>query len=363
VSAAAGLSLRDIRASYGQVVALDGVSLDVQPGELMVLLGPSGCGKSTLLAAVAGLQELDAGQVVLDGRDLTRLQPSERNIAVVFQSYALYPTMTVAENLTFGMRMRGVKRAERAVRLDKVVQTLELGPLLGRRPAQLSGGQRQRVAIGRAMVREPALFLFDEPLSNLDAQLRVEMRAEIKRMHQRLGTTMVYVTHDQVEAMTMASRIGVMRAGTILQVGTPRTIYDRPASIFVARFIGAQGMNFIHGHVACRDGAVAFRAGAITLPLDIYVWAERPRDGRSAVLGLRSEDVGIANGEHACAIVATPVLVQPTGSDTLVQLAFADAEITARVHRDHEVIIGEPMTVGLDLRNASLFCAANGMRL
>ena len=361
--AASGLSARDIRLTYGKFTALDGVSLDVSPGEFMVLLGPSGCGKSTLLAALAGLQDLAGGRVILGGRDVTFLEPAERNIAVVFQSYALYPTMTVAKNITFGMRMRGVGRAEAAAKLAEAARLLQLGPLLGRKPAQLSGGQRQRVAIGRALVRDPELFLFDEPLSNLDAQLRAEMRAEIKLLHQRLGTTVVYVTHDQVEAMSMATRIAVMRDGQILQVGSPRAIYDRPESLFVAGFVGSPGMSFLHGRIALRDGAAMLEAAGIILPLSHYAWAETPSDGRPAVIGLRPEDAGVPSGNDAFLTNATPVLVEPTGADTLVRLPIAGAQITARVHRDHPAVVGHPMPVALNLRNASVFCPQSGRRM
>ncbi len=366
---AASLALRDMRVTYGRTPALDGVSLDVAPGEFMVLLGPSGCGKSTLLAAVAGLQEIAAGQVLLDGQDVTGLDPADRDIAMVFQSYALYPTMTVEQNLGFGMRMRGVPWAEAAATLASVARTLRLEPFLDRKPAQLSGGQRQRVAIGRALVRNPALFLFDEPLSNLDAELRSEMRTEIKRLHQQLGTTTLFVTHDQVEAMTMATRIGVMQAGRILQVGAPRAIYDRPESLFVAGFVGSPGMNVVRGRVVRRAGAVAVEIdgpGGLLVPLDAYAWREPPAEGRAVLLGLRAEDVGLVPappGPGAFVAEATPVLVQPTGADTLVRLAFAGTEIVARTHRDHDPALGRPAAVALHLRNASVFCAVSELRL
>jgi multiple sugar transport system ATP-binding protein len=258
----ARLSLRGLRVRFGAVAALNGLSLEVEPGEFMVLLGPSGCGKSTLLAAIAGLQVLDSGQVVLDGRDVTRLEPADRDTAIVFQSYALYPTMTVSQNITFGMRMRGVPRAERARRLADIGRLLQLEPLLARRPSQLSGGQQQRVAIGRALVRDPKLFLLDEPLSSLDAPLRLEMRAQIKQLHGRLGTTVVYVTHDQVEAMGMATRIALMHEGSVVQVGEPQDVYDRPATLFAARFVGSPRMNLIPGRLAVHDGSVVGSPGA-----------------------------------------------------------------------------------------------------
>ncbi len=359
----ADLNVRDVRVTYGRVVALDGVSLEVPAGDFMVLLGPSGCGKSTLLSAIAGLQEMNSGRVMLGGRDVTRLEPAERDIAFVFQSYALYPTMTVAENLTFGMRMRGIRPAERASRLAEVVRLLGLEALQGRRPAQLSGGQRQRVAIGRALVRDPALFLFDEPLSNLDASLRTEMRAEIVLLQRRLGTTAVYVTHDQVEAMTMASRVGIMRDGKIVQAGTPRAIYDRPETMFVARFVGSPAMNFVAGHLTHETHGIAFRAADLVLPLPAYAWAEWPRNRRAAVLGIRPEDVGVSGTDRRTTVAATVLLVQPTGADTLARLSCASGEFTGRFHRDHGLAPGQNVLVGLDLRNASVFCPISERRL
>ncbi len=355
--------MQDVSVTYAAVKALDGVSMEVQPGEFMVLLGPSGCGKSTLLAAISGLQETRTGRIMLGGRDVTSLEPADRDIAFVFQSYALYPTMTVAENLTFGMRMRGIASAERSRRLAAVAQMLGLDPFLTRRPAQLSGGQRQRVAIGRALVREPALFLFDEPLSNLDASLRTEMRSEIKLLQRRLGTTSVYVTHDQVEAMTMADRVGVMRNGRILQAGSPQTVYDRPETMFVARFLGSPGMNFIAGRLAHASDGFVFRLGEIALPLPEYVWTERPHEGRPVVLGIRPEDVGLPDDDDSAAFLATAHLVQPTGSDTLARLVIAGGELTARFHRDNVPNVGENVHISLDLRNAAIFCPITERRL
>ena len=358
---AAGLVLEGLRAAYGRVTVLDGVSLDVQPGEFMVLLGPSGCGKSTLLNAIAGLQPLLAGRVVLGGRDVTMVEPGSRDIAMVFQSYALYPTMTAARNITFGMRMRGASRSQAAAALAHAAGLLQLEPLLDRKPAQLSGGQRQRVAIGRALVRDPRLFLLDEPLSSLDAKLRAELRAEIKLLHQRLGTTCVYVTHDQAEALSMATRIAVMRDGRILQAGTPRALYDRPESLFVAGFLGSPGMNLIAGRV--RDGGTVLEADGAVLPLRDYAWAAVPAEGRAVVLGIRPEDVGIDTGRTPFVANLAPSLIEPTGSDTLLRLPFAGGEITARVHRDHDAAIGRSARFGFDLSHASVFCPDGGSRL
>ena len=358
---AAGLALEDLRVAYGRVTVLDGLSLDVQPGEFMVLLGPSGCGKSTLLAAIAGFQPLLAGRVVLGGRDVTMTEPGDRDIAMVFQSYALYPTMTVARNITFGMRMRGASRGEAAAALAYAAGLLRLESLLDRKPAQLSGGQRQRVAIGRALVRDPRLFLLDEPLSNLDAKLRAEMRTEIKLLHQRLGTTCVYVTHDQAEALTMATRVAVMRDGRILQIGTSRTLYDRPESLFVAGFVGSPGMNLIAGRV--RDRGAALEADGVVLPLRDYAWAAVPAEGRPVVLGIRPEDVGIDAGRTPFVTTLAPTLIEQTGADTLLRLPFAGNEITARVHRDHDAAVGKAERFGFDLSHASVFCPVTERRL
>ena len=357
----AGLVLDGLRVVHGRTVALDCVSLDVQPGEFMVLLGPSGCGKSTLLAAIAGLQPLAAGRVRLAGHDVTAAEPADRDIAIVFQSYALYPTMTVARNITFGMRMRGASRDRAAAELAQVAGLLRLEQVLDRKPAQLSGGQRQRVAIGRALVRDPRLFLFDEPLSNLDAKLRAEMRAEIKLLHQRLGTTCIYVTHDQAEAMSMASRIAVMRDGRILQVGTPRALYDRPESLFVAGFVGSPGMNLIAGRVS--RGGTSIEADGAVLPIPDYPWAAPPAQGRAVLLGIRAEDIGIDTGRVSFATTLAPTLIEPTGSDTLLRLPFAGGTVTARVHRDHDAAVGRQARFGFDLSHASVFCRESERRL
>jgi multiple sugar transport system ATP-binding protein len=358
----ARLSLRGLRVRFGAVAALNGLSLEVEPGEFMVLLGPSGCGKSTLLAAIAGLQALDSGQVVLDGRDVTRLEPADRDTAIVFQSYALYPTMTVSQNITFGMRMRGVPRAERARRLADIGRLLQLEPLLARRPSQLSGGQQQRVAIGRALVRDPKLFLLDEPLSSLDAPLRLEMRAQIKQLHGRLGTTVVYVTHDQVEAMGMATRIALMHEGSVVQVGEPQDVYDRPATLFAARFVGSPRMNLIPGRLAVHDGSVVAEVGGMILPLASYAWSEAPEPRRRVILGIRPEHV-------RCGSVAWPIgscapsQIERTGPDLLLTLPFAGTEITARVDRAAALAVGQPAPFALDLHHVSVFCAEAGHRL
>src|SRR5215468_7968371 len=246
----ASLTIRNLNKSFGSVAVLKGINLEVKDGEFVVLVGPSGCGKSTLLAMIAGLETVSAGEIRIGERFVNGVPPKDRDIAMVFQSYALYPTMTVQGNITFGMESRGVPKKEQAEALARVAGLLQIQSLLGRKPSQLSGGQRQRVAMGRALVRDPELFLFDEPLSNLDAKLRVEMRTEIKKLYQRLGKTTIYVTHDQVEAMTLASRIAVMHQGTLQQFAEPRTVYDRPANMFVAGFMGSPAMNFMPARIA-----------------------------------------------------------------------------------------------------------------
>ena len=256
------LAIEGLRVRLGSVEVLKGIDLEIDHGEFIVLVGPSGCGKSTLLNVIAGLENSFAGQVRIGGRDVTGVAPKDRDIAMVFQSYALYPAMTVRGNITFGMECRGVAKAEQQSAVERVAKLLQIGQLLDRKPSQLSGGQRQRVAMGRALVRDPVLFLFDEPLSNLDAKLRVEMRMEIKRLHQRLGTTVVYVTHDQIEAMTLATRIAVMHGGEILQFDDPQTIYDQPANLFVAGFMGSPPMNMVPVRLEAGDGELVAIAGA-----------------------------------------------------------------------------------------------------
>lgn len=358
-----GLSLRGLRVAYGAAVAVDDVSLDIGPGEFMVLLGPSGCGKSTLLNAVCGLQEMSAGQVLLGGRDITRLEPGERDIAMVFQSHALYPTMTVARNITFALRMRGVGRSESAARLAEVARLLRIEPLLARRPAGLSGGERQRVAMARAIIRNPALFLFDEPLSSLDARLRAELRGELKDLQRRLRTAALYVTHDQVDAMAMADRVAVMRAGRILQVGPPDEIYARPADLFVAGFVGPTGMNLIPGRVGLEAGLPVLAAGDVVLPLHRTPCGSSLEAGRQVVLGLRAEDIGPDPGGAAFVAELAPLASETTGPDLLLRLRLGAAEVTARIPQAQAVPPGRPLRLAFDLSRATLFCARTGRRL
>ena len=290
----ASLTIRDLNKSFGSVAVLKGIDLEVKTGEFVVLVGPSGCGKSTLLAMIAGLESVTAGEIRIDERVVNEVPPKDRDIAMVFQSYALYPTMTVRANITFGMESRGVPKKPQAEALARVASLLQIESLLNRKPSQLSGGQRQRVAMGRALVRDPALFLFDEPLSNLDAKLRVEMRTEIKKLYQRLGKTTIYVTHDQVEAMTLASRIAVMHQGRLQQFAEPRTVYDRPANMFVAGFMGSPPMNFLPAQITGSDPAAVVLAEsegqATRLPLPGKV-ANSDGGGRRVVLGIRPENL------------------------------------------------------------------------
>ncbi|WP_119299976.1 ABC transporter ATP-binding protein [Dongia deserti] len=336
----ATLAIRNVTKNYGDLEVLRGINIDADDGEFLVLLGPSGCGKSTLLNAIAGLEAISGGDILIDGSIVTGLEPRERDIAMVFQSYALYPTMSVRKNIEFGMRVRGVPPGERRAAVEKVAQTLQLSSLLDRKPSQLSGGQRQRVAMGRALVREPKVFLFDEPLSNLDAKLRIEMRAEIKRLHQNLETTIVYVTHDQIEAMTLATKVVVMRGGVVQQVGRPQDIYDRPANLYVAGFIGSPPMNFIPADLTVegeRIQARIARNGAAPVAIDVGpITADRAvLAGREVILGVRPEaltEAGEAVRPGKVAIDATIEILEPTGADTFAVISLGGAAVTARCH-------------------------------
>ena len=344
------VALRHLTKRFGaEATALDDLTLDVEPGEFLVLLGPSGCGKTTVLRLIAGLEEPTAGEIAIDGVRVNDLPPRDRDVAMVFQNYALYPHLSVRENIAFPLVMRRVPRAERGRRVEEVAAALELTPLLGRRPAQLSGGERQRVALGRAIVRQPKVFLFDEPLSNLDAKLRVQMRAELVRLHRRLAATMVYVTHDQVEAMTMGQRIAILHRGVLQQVGTPRGIYERPANTFVATFVGAPGMNVLETGAGRPDAKEP---------------GEPSTHGRTEVasVGFRPEDarlVAADAGDFAGAVA----LVEPLGPEALVHVRL-DAGGTAVVRlREGAVPVAEER-VGLAVPPEKLHAfGADGRRL
>ncbi len=347
------VALRKLTIRLGGAAIIDALDLDVMRGEFLVLLGPSGCGKSTLLHSIAGLTEVAGGSIEIGGRDMTDADPSERGIGMVFQSYALYPTMTVERNMSFGLRVAGTPKAEIARRVERAAHMLQLGPLLGRKPAQLSGGQRQRVAIGRALVREADVYLFDEPLSNLDAKLRAELRRELKLLHQRLGSTMIYVTHDQVEAMTLATRVVVMHAGRIQQIGTPAEVYERPANLFVAGFLGAPAMNFVNGALG-PDGRFEHAGFALELP------AARAHAPCAAVLGVRPEHVSIsARG----ALAGTVALVEPMGNHQVVWIALDGVQLAAIVNDNRVFAPGQAVAFDIERERVSLFGRESGLRL
>jgi multiple sugar transport system ATP-binding protein len=350
-----GVRLSGVSKRYGDVPVIDNLSLDIEPGEFMVFLGPSGCGKSTLLRLIAGLESLDAGQILVDGKRVDQLPPGARNVAMVFQQYALYPHMTVRENLVFGLRNAGVAAAEIEKRIVAAAQRLEITALLDRRPGQLSGGQRQRAAIARAIVKKPALFLFDEPLSNLDAALRARTRIELSQLHQQLGTTMIFVTHDQVEAMTLATRIVVINDHRIEQIGTPMEIYRRPATRFVAGFVGTPKINLIPVQVLEADGlTLANLPGGAGIRTGIS-FATLP-SGPAMTLGLRAEAVRIA--DRTGNVAGTARVVERLGDRTLVHVALADGTLlTAEDRGDSAVQAGQAVGLDVDGSGAHLFAA------
>jgi multiple sugar transport system ATP-binding protein len=357
------LAISGITKRFGAAAVLDGISLEIAAGEFMVLLGPSGCGKSTLLNVIAGLEDSEAGRVVIGGEDVTTREPRDRNIAMVFQSYALYPSMSVRRNMGFGLRMRGVARGETDRLVDEAARLLQIDALLERRPGQLSGGQRQRVAIGRAIVRQPKVFLFDEPLSNLDAKLRAEMRIELKELHRRLAATIVYVTHDQVEAMTLATRIAVMNCGSIEQIGAPQEVYDRPATVFVAGFTGAPPMNLVPGVIVGSAGGPAFRADGADCDIALAgLRVDGLSAGQRAVFGIRPEDIGLPGGSSDCVMALEKLLVEPTGADSHVIFRLGHERITGRFKPD-ALPCGGSAPIALNVARASLFDAETGRRL
>ncbi|MES2126624.1 MAG: ABC transporter ATP-binding protein [Pseudomonadota bacterium] len=342
--------LRKLSITLGGNAVIRDLDLQVEEGEFLVLLGPSGCGKSTLLHSIAGLIDRSGGSIEIGGKDMSATDPSERGIGMVFQSYALYPTMTVEKNMSFGLRIAGLPKAQIRERVARAAAMLHLQELLERKPGQLSGGQRQRVAIGRALVREASVYLFDEPLSNLDAKLRAELRRELKLLHQALGATMIYVTHDQVEAMTLATRIVVMRAGQVQQVGTPSDVYERPANQFVAGFLGAPAMNFITGAL---DGQGRFEAGPLALQL-------APRAAQAAVLGVRPEHIAIADGAP---LAGTVSLVEPMGNHQVIWIACGEHLLSCIVQDTRVFAPGAPVAFSIDAQRVSLFDPASGTAL
>ena len=350
------VSINDVRKSFGNVEVLHGVSVDVAEGEFAVLVGPSGCGKSTLLRMIAGLEDITSGEISIGDRVVNQLAPKDRDIAMVFQSYALYPHMTVAENMGFSLKLSGVPKPERRKRVEEAAVILGLTDYLDRQPRQLSGGQRQRVAMGRAIVRNPAVFLFDEPLSNLDAKLRVQMRSEIKQNHQNLKTTTVYVTHDQIEAMTMADRIVVMNAGRIEQIGSPLELYDTPANLFVAGFIGSPAMNFIPGQLG--EGDFVADDGTHIALAAVPAGA---RAGQKLVLGIRSEHFALA--EEDAALGAEILTIEPTGSETQVVMKLAGQEVVAGFRERIPARPGDTLRIRPVAENFHVFDAESGARL
>ncbi len=352
----ASVNVANVRKSYGHFEVLHGVDIDIADGEFVILVGPSGCGKSTLLRMIAGLEEISGGDVAIGGRVVNDVEPKSRDIAMVFQSYALYPHMTVEANMGFSLRLAKAPKDEIKRRVRDAAQILGLESLLERYPRNLSGGQRQRVAMGRAIVRQPQVFLFDEPLSNLDAKLRVQMRSEIKQLHQRLRTTTIYVTHDQIEAMTMADRIVVMRDGYVEQIGSPLELYDRPANLFVAGFIGSPGMNLIRGKISA-EGPLEFIAdGGARLPLQQDIDVTR---GSEVVYGIRPENIAIGEG----GINAEVVVVEPTGAETLIVASVGSDNIVLALRERIGSRAGDTISLKPDTGKLHLFDGATGQRI
>ena len=355
----ASVSVREVHKSFDDTAVIHGVSIDIEDGEFLVLVGPSGCGKSTLLRMIAGLEDVNDGEISIGDKVVNHMAPKTRDVAMVFQNYALYPHMTVRQNMGFSLRLRKADKKLIRERVDSAAQILGLTDLLNRLPRQLSGGERQRVAMGRAIVRDPQVFLFDEPLSNLDAKLRVQMRTEIKALHQRLRTTSIYVTHDQVEAMTMAERIVVMNLGRVEQVGRPLDLYDRPANLFVAGFIGSPAMNLIEASGAAGSATPAAAADdgtALPLPTDIRVG-----EGQPLIYGVRPEDLALAT--NGTGVEATVSVVEPTGSSTLVFCQMAGQEICAEFQERHDFDPGETIRLMPRLETLHLFDRGSGQRL
>ncbi len=360
----ASVVVKNVSLSFGAVDVLKSLDLEIPQGEFLVLLGPSGCGKSTLLNCIAGLLDVSAGQIFINGKNVTWEEPKDRGIGMVFQSYALYPQMTVEGNLSFGLKNAGLPKDEIAKRIARAAGILQIEPLLKRKPAQLSGGQRQRVAIGRALVRDVDVFLFDEPLSNLDARLRAELRVEIKRLHQKLGNTMIYVTHDQIEALTLADRIAVMKGGTVQQLDDPLTIYNRPKNRYVAGFIGSPSMNFLKAVLNGSSSAPSLSLGGKTVALDGYAFAGPAPAGKAVDFGVRPEHIRLNAGNGAAETVDAMVeLVEPMGSDTLVWLDLGGQPLAARVESSEVHKPGEKVQVSFRAGLSSLFDATSGDRL
>ena len=358
----ASLSIRDVYKTYPNgVPVLKGVNIDIEDGQFLILVGGSGCGKSTLLNMIAGLETVTKGEIQIDGKTVNNLSPKDRDIAMVFQSYALYPSMTVRENISFGLNIRKVPKQEQTQIVDRVSNTLQITHLLDRKPGQLSGGQRQRVAMGRALARDPVMFLFDEPLSNLDAKLRIEMRSEIKLLHQRLGTTIVYVTHDQIEAMTLADRIAIMKNGIIQQLDTPHAVYNHPVNLFVAGFIGSPTMNFLKGNI----NGTSFATETLNVPLGGYKFEKGAGGKVDGILGVRPEHIAV--GEDAkkmpFQLESEIEIVEPMGSETVAWTKVDGQSVTFRCSSDIPLEPGQKVMIGFDPARGSLFDAQSGARV
>jgi sn-glycerol 3-phosphate transport system ATP-binding protein len=352
------ISIRNVRKSYAKNEVVHGVDLEINAGEFVVILGPSGCGKSTLLRMVAGLESITSGEIAIGGKVVNKLEPRERGCAMVFQNYALYPHMTVAENIGYSLKIAGLAKAERTAKIKTVAESLNITEFLDRKPGQLSGGQRQRVAMGRAMIREPKIFLYDEPLSNLDAKLRVAMRVEIRRLQRQLGTTTMFVTHDQVEAMTLADRIVVMNKGTIEQVGTPKEIYALPASTYVAGFIGAPGMNLLKGIADPAKAVVQLRDGQ-TISYDRQRWPDVPVG--EIVVGFRAEATTL--GAHRNGLEATLQFSEELGASHLLHCQLAESAVIVTQSGDLQAAIGDKMKLSLEPTDLQFFNVSTGSRL
>jgi multiple sugar transport system ATP-binding protein len=353
----ASVALRNVFKSFGNIKILHGVTVDIADGEFVTLVGPSGCGKSTLLRMIAGLESISAGEIAIGGRVVNRVAPKERDIAMVFQNYALYPHMTVAQNMAFSLMLKNAPKEESEQRVKRAAEILGLTPLLERYPRQLSGGQRQRVAMGRAIVRDPQVFLFDEPLSNLDAKLRVAMRAEIKELHQRLKTTTIYVTHDQIEAMTMADKIVVMHDGIVEQIGKPLELYDRPGNLFVASFIGSPAMNLLKGRVDGDGAPFFYGAGGVSLPLGASTAAGK---GDAVVLGIRPEHLKLTDSGFP----VTVSVVEPTGSEVqIIGRTPGGDDVVANFRDRHDFTPGDTIRLGVDTALMHVFNGDTGQRL
>ena len=361
------ISLNGINKSFGSTEVLKNINLDIKDGEFLILIGPSGCGKSTLMNLIAGLEELNAGEIVIDGKDVSEESPKDRDIAMVFQSYALYPTMNVARNICFGLEMNKVPKSEQESILKRVSELLQIDHLLDRKPGQLSGGQRQRVAMGRALARSPKVFLFDEPLSNLDAKLRVEMRTEIKKLHKRIGTTMVYVTHDQIEAMTLADRIAVLRDGELQQIGTPYEIYNDPISHFVADFMGSPGMNFIECIV--KDENLIIESSGKKYELLIPCTDALNNSNLDVVLlGIRPEMLTevqplAVNNKFIQKVKFDVEVIEPMGADTVAIGQWNDSEVMVRLSPESGNSAGNGFDLQVDTSKAILFDPSSGLRI